>query len=59
MPESLKVPCRPVVRLPDRALGAAEVARLWAVDRRNLGECGRSKAALTEAVNAIEEQGRE
>ncbi|MBN7758021.1 hypothetical protein JYP46_14445 [Nitratireductor aquimarinus] len=55
----MKVPCRPVVRLPDRALGAAEAARLWAVDRRNLGECGRSKAALTEAVNAIEEQGRE
>lgn len=59
MPESLKTPCRSVVRLPDRALGAAEAARLWAVDRRNLGECGRSKAALTEAVNAIEEQGRE
>mgnify|MGYP003571192928 CR=1 FL=1 len=48
MPESLKMPCRPVVRLPDRPLGAAEAA-----------ECGRSKAALTEAVNAIEEQGRE
>ncbi|MBN7764069.1 hypothetical protein JYP52_23310 [Nitratireductor aquibiodomus] len=48
-----------MVRLPDRPIGAAEAARLWAVDRRNLGECGRSKAALTEAVNAIEEQGRE
>ncbi len=59
MPESLEMPCRPVVRLPDRPLGAAEAARLWAMDRRNLGECGRSKAALIEAVNAIEEQGRE
>ncbi|WP_177203370.1 hypothetical protein [Nitratireductor indicus] len=44
--------------LPERALGSSEASRLWAIDRRNLGDCGRGKAALVDAVKAIEGQGR-
>lgn len=54
---SLKVPCADVVDIPDRNLSEKETSRLWAADRRSLGDCRRRHKGLVAAVNAIEGQG--
>ncbi|WP_075289162.1 hypothetical protein [Pararhizobium arenae] len=58
IPASLKQACAKAQELPDRALYSDEMARLWAKDRAELGDCGRRHGALVEAVGAIEGQGR-
>ena len=52
IPGSLKQSCQQVADLPDRPLSSAEAARLWADDRRSLGECRRRHHALVIATEA-------
>ena len=54
IPASLKKACSGVVNIPDRDLTAADVAHLWAKDRRALGACARRHGALVKAVTVIE-----
>lgn len=58
IPQSLKLPCRSVVDIPDKALSERETADLWARDRTSLGDCRARHGALVTAVGAIERQGR-
>jgi hypothetical protein len=58
VPLSLKQACAGVVRIPDRDLTEADVARLWGADRRALGACVRKHAALSAATSALEAQGQ-
>lgn len=55
---SLKQECEGVVDIPDRDLTVPEVARLWGRDRHALGECARRHDGLSQAVEALEEQGQ-
>jgi hypothetical protein len=58
IPESLKAACRGVVDLPDRDITISEAARLWASDRSSLGECARRHKGLSDAIRAVEGQGK-
>lgn len=58
IPQSLKQACAGVVRIPDRDLTEAEVARLWGKDRAALGACVKRHAALSAATSALEAQGQ-
>lgn len=54
IPKSLRQACADVVNIPERDLTEAEVARLWATDRRALLTCARRHGALAKAVAVIE-----
>ncbi len=54
IPPSLRQACAGVVDIPDRDLTAGEVGRLWAKDRRALGQCMRRHDALVKSVGVIE-----
>lgn len=57
IPAVLKQDCALATELPDRPLGKAETARLWARDRQALGDCGKRHRALATAAEALEGQG--
>jgi hypothetical protein len=54
IPPSLKKACAGVIDIPERDLTQAEVARLWATDRRALFACARRHGALAKAVAVLE-----
>ena len=54
IPQSLRQACVGVVDVPDRDLTSADVARLWAKDRKALGICMRRHGALSKAVSVLE-----
>jgi len=54
IPQSLKQACPGVVSIPDRDLTEADVARLWAVDRRSLVTCAKRHGALAKAASVLE-----
>lgn len=54
IPQSLKRACAGVVNIPDRDLTEADVARLWAQDRRSLSICARRHGALAKAASVLE-----
>ena len=54
IPQTLRQACAGVVDIPDRDLTTADVARLWAKDRKALGTCLRRHGALAKAVSALE-----
>ena len=52
--KSLKQACPSVSNIPDRDLTQADVARLWAADRRSLLTCARRHGGLVKAVAILE-----
>jgi len=54
IPQSLRQACAGIVNIPDRDLTQADVARLWASDRRALTNCARRHGALSKAVSVLE-----
>lgn len=58
VPMTLRQDCQGVVDIPSRDLTASDIARLWGKDRRALGECARRHSGLSQAVDALEGQGK-
>jgi hypothetical protein len=53
IPASLKQACPGVVTIPERDLTEADVARLWAADRKSLLICAKRHGALAKAASII------
>ncbi|MBZ9822359.1 hypothetical protein [Mesorhizobium sp. CA4] len=51
--QSLLQECAELVDVPDRDLPPKETNKLWAIDRKNFGECRRDKSALNRSVKAL------
>lgn len=56
--KAVRVPCKGVTDIPDKALSEAEASNLWATDRERLGACKAKNAVLSGSIAAIEGQGQ-
>lgn len=45
--------CADLVDVPDKDLAPKETNKLWAIDRKNFGDCRRGKSALIKSVKVL------
>ena len=51
--QGLMQECADLVDVPDRDLEPRDTNKLWAIDRKNFGECRRGKSALIKSVKVL------